>query len=122
MNNVIHLDPALWRLPLLRSCPDSTRSRMVDLIVLMQGSTEPGYAVGVDGSPLSLQALAQQIGCAEADLKSDLDLLLRAKLFAWDGRGALYSIPLAKRMQLRQKRQRAGRAGGNPMLRRAAAL
>lgn len=120
MNNVIQLDPAVWNQPALRSCASSTRTRMVDLIVLMQGSVKPGYAVATDGKPLSLQDMATLLGCPDRELKADIDLLVRVGQFAWDERRALYSIPLAKRMELRAKRQRAGRAGGNPMLRRVA--
>jgi hypothetical protein len=115
----IAINPSHWSHPILSSASAATKTRIVDLVFLMQKSVKPGYAVGQNAEPLSIDQLAQSLSCSAEELKADIDLFCGLGILDIQSTDNCLMYPsLVRSTKLSDTRRKAGRAGGNPVLKK----
>lgn len=103
--------------PLLRSVSLEARGLWIDMLCVMAENDPRGY-FQINGEAPSETQSCRMLGCTGEELRRGLEELRRSGVFSVTSNGVIYSRRMVKDDQLIKIRQKCGKMGGNPMLKK----
>ncbi len=101
----------------LRSVSFVAKGLWIEMLCLMFESEKRGY-LQVNGNPPTKEQLARMTNSSLAEVTRGLDELKAAGVFSQTGTGIIFSRRMLRDNEIRNKRARAGKMGGNPVFKK----